>query len=212
MVSKVSLEAIKTWLVEGVDEPETFVDLRWEVLDEYRDSDGRLISLRVTHPRIPVNLVVLDMEVGETKLPCIRLVVETGIETIDLEPRLKTKLYRLLLEGSKMPMAKFYLFGDSDEIGIAADLDKELLTKEEFEEALAGVLLGYMMLMETSGLAELLSISEAQVLYTLVSNWYSRGVKRAEALERLVRAGLDKEIAELIVGKVYSSSGTLTYM
>ncbi len=207
-----SLEDIKKWLVEGKDNPDTFVDLRWSVLDESRNEDGSLVSLRVTHEKIPVNLLILDLEGLGTDLPIIRLVVETGVTTIDLEPSEKLRLYRTLLEASKISMAKFYLFGDEDEIGIAADLNKKNLTREEFETALASLFMGYAALSEIPSIKEAIVTEQAMTLYALVAKWMEDRLSCKEAIKKLTKAGLDKELATTIVKQVYGSNACETSM
>ncbi len=202
------LETIKKWLVEGKDKPETFVDLRWEVLVEKKDEDGSLKVLRVTHPKIPINLLVLKMVDESSSIKAVRLVIETGIKTIDLETREKLNLYRLLLDASKLPLVKFYIFGDEHEIAIASDLDLRLLTKAEFAEALGVLLLSYLAVVRTlidKYKAEI-EAEELEVLYALVSKWYVSGVKREDALKKLVDAGIDKETAEKLIDYIYKGS------
>ncbi|MEB3774367.1 MAG: hypothetical protein GSR86_05520 [Desulfurococcales archaeon] len=204
MPEKTEIEDVKKWLVEGKDEPETFVDLKWVVMEE-DTRNGRTFSIRFTHPSVPVNLLVLDMEVLDENAKILRLVVETGIKTIDLDRDDKLRLYRYLLEGSKMPLAKFYLFGDEDEIGIAVDLDKRMLTKEELDLHLAAMLMGYSMLAELESLKNQVLAEQASVLMALVAKWMEKGVPREKVLERLIGAGMDREMAEKLVDTVYGA-------
>jgi len=204
MPGKTGLEDVKRWLVEGKDEPETFVDLKWVVIEE-DTRDGRTFSIRFTHPRVPVNLLVLDMEVLDENAMIIRMVVETGIKTIDLDRDDKLRLYRYLLEGSKMPLAKFYLFGEEDEIGIAVDLDKRMLTKDELDLHLAAMLMGYSMLAELDALKDQVMAEQVAMLVELVAKWMEKGISREKVLERLIGAGMDRDIAEKLVDTVYGS-------
>ncbi|MCE4600231.1 MAG: hypothetical protein F7C38_01515 [Desulfurococcales archaeon] len=203
-----TLEDVKKWLVEGVDEPETFVDLRWQVIDE-RVEDGKLKMLRVSHPKVPVNLLVLDLENPDYKIKTLRIVIETGLDTIDLGPEEKLALYRLLLDISKLPLAKYYIFGEGHEIAIAVDLDKKSLSKAEFEEALASLILGYTYLVSVlpAGLKRKIIEESFVSLANLVAAWYRQGVTRERALQNLVDAGIDREVAEKIIGLVYGSEG-----
>ena len=202
----ISLEEVKKWLVEGSDDPDTFVDLKWSVLEEERDENGVLRRIRVTHEKVPVNLLALDLEDPSGSMPVIRLVVETGVSTVDLEPSTKLRLYRFLLNTSKIPIVKFYLYGDENEIGIAADLAKKDLTREEFETALAGLLLGYSALTRVPGVKEQALEEQVKMLYLLLSKWMRDKVSCGEAVIRLVRAGLDPEAAKAMVKQVYGST------
>ena len=202
MEGVVTLSDVAEWLREGKDDPETFVDLRWVEIGKVKDN-GRVYGLRFTHPKVPVNLLVLDLEIVSGNVPMIRLVVETGVKTIDLRPEDKIRLYRHLLEASKMPFAKFYLFGDEDEVAIAADLDKRGLSKDEFESHLASLLLGYALLAKHDSVKPQMAEKEAETLILLVSKWLEKGVPRELALKRLLDAGFNRETAEELIKMVY---------
>jgi len=205
----VSLETIREWLKEGKDKPETFVDLRWEIINEERGKDGKLTTFVATHQTVPVRLLVIDLERLNAKMKVIRLAIESNIYTIDLPPEVKIVLYRFLLDSSKIPLIKFYLFGESHQIAIATDLDKRLLSKAEFEEALGALLLGYMYLAESlpEELSEKIIEASQMVLVELVQRWYERGVDKEEALENLIKAGLKKDEALKLLSLVYRSRG-----
>lgn len=197
-----SLEEIREWLVNGTDNPETFVDLRWQVLEEKRE-DGKLTALRVTHPKVPLDLTVTDLERSDSKLKIVRLAADTGVDTVDLEPGDKLKLYRTLLILSKLPIVKFTLAGEDHRIQIVADVDKRLLSKQEFEEALAAILTAYSYLSKIEGIGVVLAKKGLAVLLELVSKWHEKGKSRSEAIRALVRAGIDPGTAEKIVETVY---------
>ncbi|MCE4618123.1 MAG: hypothetical protein F7C82_03915 [Desulfurococcales archaeon] len=205
----VSLERILEWLKKGKDKPETFVDLRWEIIKEERGADDKLTMFVATHQAVPVQLLVLDLERMDAKMKVIRLAIESNINTIDLPPEAKIVLYRFLLNSSKLPLVKFYLFGENHQIAIATDLDKRLLSKEEFEEALAALLLGYMYLGESlpDQLREKMLEASQIALVELVQRWYERGVDREEALKNLVKAGFKKEEALKLLSLVYRPRG-----
>lgn len=205
----VSLERILEWLKEGKDKPDTFVDLRWEIIKEERGPDNKLTMFVATHQAVPVRLLVLDLERMDAKMKVIRLAIESNIDTIDLSPEGKIILYRFLLDSSKLPLVKFYLFGESHQIAIATDLDKRLLSKEEFEEALAALLLGYMYLGDSlpDQLREKMLEASQLALVELVQRWYEEGVDREEALKNLVKAGFKEEEAMKLLSLVYRPRG-----
>ena len=213
-VSITDLSLIKEWLVQGSDEPESFVDMKWQVIDE-RVEDGKLTALRVTYPNTPVNLVVVDMENPDVKIKAFRMVIETGIRLLDLSPNTKFEVYRVLLDLSMIPLVKLYVFGEDQEIGVAVDLDKKSLSKEEFNEALAALLAGYRALVEMlpRDLKEEASEEALLVIYKLVENWYRSGVSRESAYRSLVKAGLDEEFAGRLVDLIYGggSGGDTTH-
>ena len=205
----VRLEDIRAWLEEGRDEADNLVDLKWVVYDEKRGGDGSLISFRASHPMVPVNLLVLLVSEGlGSRGPIMRLVVETGIPTVDLEPREKLKLYRSLLRMSRLPLSKFYLFGDDHEIGVAVDLDLRSLSKEEFDDALMLLSLAYLYLRELSPEIErAMRREEIDVLTRLVRNYIESGRSREEVVRILVDGGMPRDEAERIVSLIYDEEG-----
>ncbi len=120
------MSLLMKWLEEGSEEPETIVDLKWTVYDVKRDDSGKVISFRASTVVVPVRLLVLDM--GDDP-PAVRFVIETPIETIDYDVKRKAKIYRAMLQTSRAPLVKFYLYGEEQLIGIAADLDKRSIRK-----------------------------------------------------------------------------------
>ena len=200
--SYTSLEDIKEWLVNGVDNPDTIVDLRWHVLDEKKE-DGKIVSLRVTHPSLPLDLTVTDLERQDYKSKVVRLSVSTGIYTVDLDQGTKATLYRKLLLLSKVPLVKPSISGEDHEIILIVDLDKKDLSKEEFDEALNDLLTAFLYLAKVEPLSEMMEAKTTEVLQRLVAKWHEKGKSRIEAIRALTKAGLDQRIAEEIVNQVY---------
>jgi hypothetical protein len=201
----VSLETIKRWLEEGSEDADNLVDLRWTIIEEYTE-DGRLTGFRASHPRIPINLLVLQGKFKERAgLNFVRLVIETFIDTIDLAPEEKLKFYRALLELSKIPLTKFYLYGESDTVGIAVDLDLRSLSKNEFDDALVMLAMTYAYLKRlSSSIKEIMSKDEIVVLGALVKSYIDRGERKSDIVEYLVRNGLERELAQELVETVYT--------
>jgi len=200
-MGETSLEEVRSWLEQGREDPDKLVDLPWTVVEELR-KDGVVYGYRMAHPKVPVRLLVMDFErIGNAKI--IRIVVETGIPTIDMGREEKLKLYRVLLDLNKLPYTKIYIFGDDHEIGVAADMAKRDLSKDEFEEYLASVLGMVVLLSKSKELARYIEKEEFRVLNELVRTWYREGVPQEEALARLVRAGLSRELAEKFIRTVY---------
>ncbi len=198
------MERIYKWLIEGREDADNIVDLRWQVIRERKDEKGRLEYFRVTHPSIPINLLVLRGE-GFGKAPLVRLVVETMLETRDLEPEAKLKLYRILLYAAKLPYVKYYLFGDSDRIAIAADIDPTSLSKEEFNHILTSLVYGYAALAEVEGLKEEFMSEQTLVLFALVRAYQEKGLSKDEAVRKLIKNGLEKDMAQKLVDMVYTA-------
>ncbi len=199
------MELVRSWLVEGSDEPESFVDIKWRVIEE-ESRDGRPVRIRVTHEKLPVNLLVVDLE-PFSGAKAIRLVIETGIDTADLDRDRKLRLYRMLLDASKLPFVAFYLFGPHDEVAIAVDMDKRALTREELEDNMRSLMLAFFWLAEQEEVREKLLAESYMVLLRLVSAWFREGLPREDAMERLLSAGVDRELADKIVSRIYGGEG-----
>lgn len=201
---KVTLEDIKTWLETGTEDPDTFVDLAWTLIKELREDD-KVVGYKFSHYKIPLNLLVLDLESADEKTKAIRLVVETGIKTIDMDKSSKLSLYRALLELNKQAYIKIYLFGPEDEVAVAADLDKKYLSKEEFEHNLAYVLATVSILAGHEPLAKYIAEETAETLKQLVAAWYRQGVPEEEARRRLEAAGMDKNMIDFFISFIYKN-------
>ena len=197
-----SLETIKEWLVEGTDEPETFVDLRWTILEEEREN-GELKYFVASHPRVPVRLLVMALSTLKS-IPVARLVIETEIPTVDLPAGEKLSLYRWLLDANKLPMAKYYIYGGDHSIGVAVDLDLRSISREEFNDSLMTLFVAYISLKKASrALERIASKEELVTLSQLVARYIEKGMSREEVIRYLVSNGLDEEAAREIVNTIY---------
>ncbi len=196
----VDLKVIREWLESGVLAG-SGVLLKWEVLEEERDEDGALRVLRASCVGFPVNLVVLSIEGPSCESgPCVaRLVIETGIPTVDLDSDVKLRLYRLLLLAGRLALAKFYLYGEEHYIGIAADLDLRSLSRGEFEDYLAMLVAGYLYLRELPGMEEILREKELDILAGIVLEHLKHGEPEEKVVESLEKMGLPKDIASRLV-------------
>ncbi len=207
----VSLEDLLEWLRHGEEKPRRLVDLPWTIIEEKR-VDGRLVSFRASHPGILVNMLVLYLPTRpeEGRGPFARLVLETDISTIDMEPGEKLSLYRRLLSVSRLPLVKYYIYGSDQNVGVAVDLDLKSLSIDEFEDALAMLLAGYIYLKKMKGFEEILRREEASVLAKLVIAHLARGESREEVIEYLAKSGITREEAEEIVSAVEEAAGGKT--
>ncbi len=192
------MSLLMKWLEEGSEEPETIVDLKWAIYDVKKDDNGKIISFRASTVVVPVRLLVLDM--GDDP-PAVRFVIETPIETIDYDIKRKAKIYRAMLLTSRAPLVKFYLYGEEQLIGIAADLDKRSIRKKEVSDALSMLvfsLKAFIDRVNDEEINELIAADALEVLIELARKYVSEGKSRDELIEYLVRSGLDREIAEEI--------------
>jgi len=205
--TEVDLGTIKEWLVSGEENPKTIVDLRWEILEETRDKDGRITGLRAAHPAVPLRLLILELPLSDDK-KAIRIVVETNIPTADLPPEEKLILYRLLLDWAKAGLVKIYIFGLHHEIAVASDLSPKNLTKEEFDDALISILSTVLALARFEALSKYIIASEYAVLSELLRRWYREGLSEEEARKRLEDAGVSKEVVDKYIETIYGEKET----
>jgi len=196
------LDKVKEWLESGVEDPKTIVELKWEILEESRDKDGRITALRAAHPAIPLRLIILELSLSDEK-KAIRIVVETNIPTADLPPDQKLILYRLLLDWAKAGLVKIYLFGLHHEIAVASDVSAKNLTKEEFDDALVAILSAVLALSRYEPLAKYIIASEYAVLTELIRRWFREGLSEEEARKRLEDAGVSKEVVDQYIETIY---------
>lgn len=106
-----------------------------------------------------------------------------------------------MLLTSRAPLVKFYLYGEEQLIGIAADLDKRSIRKKEVSDALSMLvfsLKAFIDKVNDEEINELIAADALEVLIELARKYVSEGKSRDELIEYLVRSGLDREIAEEI--------------
>lgn len=185
-------DQILEWLRMGRDEAEDIVDLPWEVR---KVGETHYVA---EHPKIPflLNIVFAD--------GFIRLAAPSGIETIAmrLEERLKT-YHTLLVLNERMNLLKFTLSGMNDEITLRVDLDEKSLGKEEFNDALAALLVGMNVLMDSLGLTEEFQEAIFERLSMMIIERLQRGMSEAEILRFLTKkVGLDIEEARALLSEI----------
>ncbi|MEB3778828.1 MAG: hypothetical protein GSR85_01150 [Desulfurococcales archaeon] len=207
MNSSITLETLKEWLKNGIEKPSSIIDVKWIIEEEYKDENGALISFKAIYPEFPISILVLSMDIEkesgiDRKIKMVRLIVETPLTTIDLDLKEREYVYRILLQMSRHPMIKYYLYGDNLNIAIAADLDLKGLGKEEFDDALAFLLAGVLYLYDKFGAKDALTIELLKNLSILISNYVRQGWSRDRLIEYLVdKAGIPKEIAVELIDK-----------
>ncbi|MCE4602154.1 MAG: DUF885 domain-containing protein [Desulfurococcales archaeon] len=201
MAGMVSLEVLRDWLREGVDDPSTIVDVKWVITGEKRGESG-LEQITAIFPDLPIRVIIIGFQVEEMgdKLNLARMVVETPIDTISMDLKDRERVYRKLLSISRMPVVKSYLYGDDLNIAVAVDLNLRGLTKEEFNDSLAMLLAGVLHLYKELGMEETLNMELWRNLAILLSNYMQSGWTREQLTRFLVeKAGMSREEAEKII-------------
>ena len=203
----VSLETLKSWLAEGSPESESLVGSKWIIVEESSDTTG-LREFAAILPKIPLTLLVIGLRDADGNVFAARLVVETPISTADLDLESKVKLYRRLLTLNRMALVKYYIYGEDNTVAIAVDLDLKSLSKEEFEDALARLLLGFLYLGKLDERFEkMMKEKEVMDLGRMVLSYMERGKSREEIIQLLVEGGLSRDLARDLVNTIYSMAG-----
>jgi len=175
----------------------------WEVLEEGRDPEGRLRWFRATNATLPVVLLVMDLEDAvedpDARVPAVRLAIETSVKTAYLDVEERLALYREMFDKAKIPLATFYLIGVHDEIVVAVDVDKRILTREVLEDHFRLLLAFFALASASERVWKQVSSESRRVLLKLVRKWLREGLGREELIEKLTAAGYPpEEAAELV--------------
>jgi hypothetical protein len=195
-----TLETLKEWLVEGVENPGRLEEVKFVVVEENR-RDGKLESFRAISPSIPVRLLVADL--GDQPIPAFRVAIETDIATVDMEPQQKLKAYRALLLASRLPLVKVYVYTHEHLIALAVDLDKRSLSRREFNDAIAALAMAYNYIIREMGLEREAGEEALRNLEILAAAQLREGRSREEVEDMLLRAGIPKSIARQIIDSIY---------
>jgi len=202
------IESILEWLKNGKDNPDTLVDVRWVISNEDRDEDGRLRSFEAIFPEFPISLIIIDLSIDpEHGLNIIRMVIETGIQTLMYDVKDREYIYRSVLQLARNPIVKYYLYGENLNLAIVVDLDAKSLSKEEFNDALAFIIAGTIHLYEKLGAQDLLKKELVDHLLILIKKYIEQGWTREQLIEFLVnKGGMPKDDAIQLINKLMGGS------
>ncbi len=129
------MEAIEakvlSWLTEGKDDSPDIVDLPWKV-DEIE-----MGVYYAEYPSVPMRLLVMFSK------GFVHLIVPTTIEMEGMSDEEKLQIYETLMWlNDKVHMMKYSIGGENKQIRLRVDLDKSMLGKEEFNNALTALVIG----------------------------------------------------------------------
>jgi hypothetical protein len=187
------IQEVKEWLENGSIDAESLAEVPW--VAEVSEDGSQLVAV---NPVFPVRLIVIYMP----EASIIRLAVNTHIKTVDLPIEAKTSLYRKVLNMSRMPLAKAFLFGDDDEIIVGADLSTKTLSEPEFNDALALMLALLNYLYSSVGIPEEFKQEELINMIWLVKKWFEKGWSREKLEKLLQKAGLKPDEAKEFINQV----------
>ncbi|BEP18083.1 hypothetical protein PYJP_14350 [Pyrofollis japonicus] len=193
MTQRTIIQEVKEWLENGSIDAESLAEVPW--VAEVSEDGSQLVAV---NPVFPVRLVVIYMP----EASIIRLAVNTHIKTVDLPIEAKTSLYRKVLNMSRMPLAKAFLFGDDDEIIVGADLSTKTLSEPEFNDALALMLALLNYLYSSVGIPEEFKQEELINMIWLVKKWFEKGWSREKLEKLLQKAGLKPDEAKEFINQV----------
>jgi hypothetical protein len=188
-----TIQEIKEWLENGSTDAENLAEVPW--VTEVSEDGSQLVAV---NPVFPVRLIVIYMP----EASIIRLAVNTHIKTVDLPIEAKTSLYRKILNMSRIPLAKTFLFGDDDEIIVSADLSTKTLSEPEFNDALALMLALLNHLYSNVGVPEEFKQEELINMIWLVKKWFEKGWSREKLEKLLQKAGLKPDEAKEFINQV----------
>ncbi|MFP3317632.1 MAG: DNA-binding protein [Thermoplasmata archaeon] len=182
---------IKSWLTSGTDTKEDVLDLVWSIKEE-----GNVIIAE--HPKIPF---ILYISIGEK---FIRLIVSTGMDTALLEPQQRLDIYRkLLILNDKIDLVKFVISGVDEEIILKVDLDVTTLGKDEFRDAITGIVASLYLMVKEFQLEEEFNRRITERIISMVREKMNEGASTSDLLTFLTKkVGLDSTTAQKIIDEI----------
>ncbi|PMP73928.1 MAG: DNA-binding protein [Aciduliprofundum sp.] len=182
---------IEDWLTSGTDTKEDVLDLVWTIKEE----DNLIIA---EHPKIPF---VLYIRIGDR---FVRLIVSTGMDTALLDPQQRLDIYRkLLILNDRIDLVKFVISGVDEEIILKVDLDKSTLVKDEFRDAITGIVASLYMMVKEFQLEEEFNRRVTERIISMVQEKMNEGATTADLLAFLTKkVGLDNNTAQRIIDEI----------
>ncbi|MGC9138151.1 MAG: DNA-binding protein [Thermoplasmata archaeon] len=182
---------IEGWLTSGTDTKEDVLDLVWTIKEE----DNLIIA---EHPKIPF---VLYIRIGDR---FVRLIVSTGMDTALLDPQQRLDIYRkLLILNDRIDLVKFVISGVDEEIILKVDLDKSTLVKDEFRDAITGIVASLYMMVKEFQLEEEFNRRVTERIISMVQEKMNEGATTADLLAFLTKkVGLDNNTAQRIIDEI----------
>ncbi len=189
-VSNWNDEIIK-WLTSGSDKSEDPVNLIWDV-----KVDQNMIIAE--HPKVPFVLNILIAN------RIVKLYVHTGLETALLDPIQRLDISRkLLFLNDRTSLVKFVIRGMNEEIVLSSDLDLASISKEEFGDALTGLITALYLMIKEFKLEEEFNKQLAQRVILMVQERMQKGATRDDLLNFLInKVGMDEDSANRLLNEI----------
>ncbi|MGB9815540.1 MAG: CBS domain-containing protein [Thermoplasmata archaeon] len=179
------------WLTSGSDSSEDPANLIWDV----KVQDNLVVA---EHPKIPFILHILFAN------RIIRLDVYTGLETALLDPIQRLDISRkLLFLNDRTALVKFTIRGINEEIVLSSDLDLASINREEFSDALTGLITALYMMIKEFKLEEEFNKQLAQRVMLMVKERIEKGATKDDIISFLVtKVGLDENSARKLLDEI----------
>lgn len=188
-------EEIVKWLTSGSDNSEDPVNLIWDV-----KVDQNMITAE--HPKVPFVLNILISN------RIVRMNVHTGLETALLDPIQRLDISRkLLFLNDRTSLVKFVIRGINEEIVLTSELDLASISKEEFNDALTGLITALYLMIKEFKLEEEFNKQLAQRVILMVQERMKKGATKEDLLAFLInKVGMDEDSANKLLNEITKGS------
>ncbi|MDP8011523.1 MAG: cyclic nucleotide-binding/CBS domain-containing protein [Thermoplasmata archaeon] len=183
-------EIIK-WLTSGSDKSEDPVNLIWDV----KLNQNMIVA---EHPKVPF---ILNIMIANR---IVKLNVHTGLETALLDPIQRLDISRkLLFLNDRTSLVKFVIRGINEEIVLSSELDLASISKEEFGDALTGLITALYLMIKEFKLEEEFNKQLAQRVILMIQERMQKGATREDLLNFLInKVGMDQDSANKLLDEI----------
>jgi len=183
------MNRVKEWLETGSLDAKTLVDFPWEV-------EETKYGLKAIYPRFPIEINITCND----EINVLRLMVKLDVVTYTLDRNMKLLVYHKFLRRNIAPLVKYVLVEDEDIPALVVDLTTEMLSKEEFNDALAVLLASAGDAINLLGLQDRYREKIFEEIIGLVKKHIEEGWGRDKIYDYLINyVGLKDKDAEEIV-------------
>ena len=192
MISMMNIkDEIKKWLTSGSDSKEDVLDMVWSL----KENNNLIIA---EHPKIPFVLYIFIDE------KFVRLMANTEVDTALLDPTERLDIYRkLLILNDRVNLVKYVISGTDEEIVLKADLDQGTFSKDEFKEAIEGIITSLYLMIKELNLEEEFNKMVNDRIVSMIQEKIKEGATESDLLLFLTKkVGLDNDSARKILDEI----------
>ena len=186
---------IVKWLTSGSDQSEDPANLVWDV----KVNQNIIVA---EHPKVPFILNIIFSN------RILKLNVHTGLETALLDPIQRLDISRkLLFLNDRTSLVKFVIRGIDEEIVLSSELDLASISKEEFNDALTGLITALYLMIKEFKLEEEFNKQLAQRVILMVQERMKKGATKEDILSFLInKVGMDQDSATKLLNEIIKGS------